>query len=261
MKRLVAVAVAILAFPAQATEWIESRAIGELFSSADVRGAFVVYDVEADVYIGHNKGRAEHRFIPASTFKIANTLIGLASGAVASVDETLPYRGPVDPMVPAWKRDMGLRDAIALSNVPIYQELARRIGLERMRGHVKRLNYGNAEIGAVVDEFWLRGPLAISAVEQTRFLARLAQGTLPVPAKHQQSVRDIVLLEQNGTRSLYGKTGWENAPGPGIGWWVGWIDDDGRVYVFALNMDMHGTSDAGRRIELGKASLRALGLQ
>ena len=261
MKRLIAVAAAVLACPAQATEWIESRAIGEIFSNAGVRGTFVVYDVEADVYIGHDKSRAEHRFIPASTFKIANTLIGLATGAVASVDEALPYRGPVDPLVPAWKRDMGLRDAIALSNVPIYQELARRIGLERMRGQVQRLSYGNAQVGTVVDEFWLKGPLAISAVEQTRFLARLAQDALPLPAEHQRSVREIVLLEQTGNRTLYGKTGWENAPGPGIGWWVGWVDKDGRVYAFALNTDMHGTPDAGRRVELGKASLRTLGLQ
>ena len=261
MKRLIAVAAATLACSAQATEWIENHAIGEIFSSAAVRGTFVVYDVDADVYIGHDKDRAEQRFVPASTFKIANTLIGLATGAVASVDETLPYRGPVDPMVADWKRDMGLRDAIALSNVPIYQELARRIGLERMRSHVQCLNYGNAEIGTVVDEFWLKGPLAISAIEQTRFLARLAEGALPLPAKQQRSVRDIILLEQADNRSLYGKTGWENAPGPGIGWWVGWVEKDGRIYAFALNMDVRGTADAGRRIELGKAGLRTLGLQ
>ena len=69
---------------------------------------------------------------------------------------------------------MGLRDAIKMSNVPIYQELARRIGLERMREGVKKLGYGNMEIGSVVDRFWLAGPLAISAVEQTDFLRRLA---------------------------------------------------------------------------------------
>ena len=38
-----------------------------------------------------------------------------------------------------WEKDMGLREAIKVSNVAIYQELARRIGLERMREGVRKL--------------------------------------------------------------------------------------------------------------------------
>ncbi len=49
-----------------------------------------------------------------------------------------------------WEHDMGLRDAIKISNVPIYQELARRIGLERMKAGVEKLDYGNKDIGEVV---------------------------------------------------------------------------------------------------------------
>lgn len=45
------------------------------------------------------------------------------------------------------------------------------------------------QIGSVVDTFWLRGPLAISAVEQTRFLDRLARQVLPFPLQAQRAVR------------------------------------------------------------------------
>jgi hypothetical protein len=100
-------------------------------------------------------------------------------GAVASVDEVLPYRSNDPPFSAAWEKDMGLRQAMVVSNVPIYQELARRIGLERMRQGVVKLGYGNKQIGTQVDRFWLRGPLAISAVEQTLFLNRLARKQLP----------------------------------------------------------------------------------
>nr|WP_269461524.1 penicillin-binding transpeptidase domain-containing protein [Methylocaldum marinum] len=117
----------------------------------------------------------------------------------------------------------------------IYQELARRVGLERMRANVSKLGYGNGDIGATVDTFWLKGPLKISAVEQTRFLARLAQGKLPIREDIQESVREIVHLEQGDNWQLYGKTGWENAPGRDVGWWVGWVQKDDRVYTFALN--------------------------
>lgn len=111
------------------------------------------------------------RFLPASTFKIPNSLIELSVGAVRSVDEVLPYKGPSQPFVKAWAKDMGRREAISLSNVPIYQELARRIGLDRMRENIVRMDYGNKEVGASVDSFWLSGPLKISAVEQALFLA------------------------------------------------------------------------------------------
>jgi beta-lactamase class D len=180
-------------------------------------------------------------------------------GAVKSVDEVLPYGGNPQPFK-AWERDMGLREAIALSNAAIYQELARRIGLEQMRENVSRLGYGNAEIGTSVDTFWLRGPLRISAVEQTQFLAKLAQDALPYPRALQEQVREMIVVETSANGMLYGKTGWESAPGPGVGWWVGWVQKDQRIYAFAVNIDMQNASDASNRVELGKASLAALGV-
>lgn len=257
---LLAFVLLILAPAAAATEWRDSPALVELFRQVGVEGCFVLYDPQADRYIGHNRSRAEARYVPASTFKIANSLIGLSVGAVAGVDETLPYLGPHTAFIAAWERDMSLRDAIALSNVPIYQELARRIGLERMRATLATLDYGNGETGSAVDRFWLEGPLAISAIEQTRFLARLARARLPLPQDAQAAAQAITLLEQHGTRQLHGKTGWQNAPGPGIGWWVGWVEDGGKVYAFALNLDIRTPEDAKKRLELGRAGLRVLGV-
>jgi beta-lactamase class D len=112
----------------------------------------------------------------------------------------------------------------------------------------------------VVDDFWLVGPLKISAVEQTQFLARLAQDALPFPKNLQEDAREVIRLEQGNNWTLYGKTGWVNAPNPGVGWWVGWVQKDGRVYSFALNIDIQQATDASKRVELGKASLKALGV-
>ena len=155
---------------------------------------------------------------------------------------------------------MGLRDAIRVSNMPVYQELARRIGLDHMRENLAAIPYGNTETGIEVDTFWLKGPLQISALEQTRFLAQLAQGSLPFSADIQQSVREILQLEMGDDWILYGKTGWTTTPDPDIGWWVGWVVKDGHVFSFALNIDMPERSDVAKRVELGKASLKALGI-
>jgi beta-lactamase class D len=258
--RVLCILVALNSGAADAATWEESAAVGRVFKAAGVKGTFVLYDVSARKFFGYNKCRADTRFVPASTFKVPNSLIGLSVGAVKSVDEVLPYKGSPNPFVKAWAKDMGLREAIAISNVPIYQELARRIGLERMRDGIVRMGYGNEEIGTTVDTFWLHGPLKISAVEQTRFLAGLAQGVLPFPTDFQKSVREITLLEKGNGWELHGKTGWENAPGKGVGWWVGWVQKDGRLYPFALNIDIEKETDAGKRVELGKKSLKALAI-
>lgn len=242
-----------------ALDWQDSQEVDQLFRNAGVTGTLVLYDITHHRLIGHNRERAYTQLTPASTFKIANTLIGLSVGAVKSIDDLLSYGGKPQP-VKAWEKDMSLREAIGMSNVAIYQELARRIGLERMRNSLNTMRYGNGEIGTVIDRFWLDGPLKISAVEQTEFLASLAQGALRFPQTQQEAVRESIKLERQDDWSLYGKTGWENFPNPGVGWWVGWVEKSGHVYAFALNIDLRDASDAAKRIELGKASLKALGV-
>jgi hypothetical protein len=137
---------------AQAYDWRHSPEVAKLFAAANLHGTFVLYDAGADQFTGYNRERAERRYIPASTFKIPNSLIGLSVGAVHDVDEVLPYGGQPQRFK-EWEQDMGLRTAIRVSNVPVYQELARRIGLERMRANIAKLDYGNGEIGDVVDRF------------------------------------------------------------------------------------------------------------
>jgi beta-lactamase class D len=254
---------ALLCLPAcvlaHASEWKTSKQIDQLFKREHVRGTFIVHDVSADTYIVHDRKRAETRYIPASTFKIANTLIGLSSGVIGSVDEVLPYGGGKTRR-PEWAHDMSLRDAIKISNVPVYQGLARRIGVDRMRDGLRKLNYGNMDPGTVVDQFWLDGPLKISALEQTAFLDKLAQDQLPFPPAAMAAVRDIT--RQEGTADLHAKTGWGSPPNAqvDIGWWVGWVKKDGKLYTFALNLDISNDAAGEKRVPLGKAALTALGL-
>jgi beta-lactamase class D len=240
--------------------WREEPAVSALFRQAGVVGTFVVLEEGSGALRGHNRARAEQRFVPASTFKIANALIGLSLGAVRTVDELIPYTGDANPFMREWLEPMGLRGGMRVSNVPLYQELARRIGRVRMGEALQRIPYGNGQIGREVTTFWLRGPLAISAVEQTRFLSRLAHQRLPFPVSAQEQVAAITLVDGGPGWSLHAKTGWQNAPGAGVGWWVGWVQRGDRVVPFALNIDMAGSLDAPQRERLGRASLRALGI-
>jgi beta-lactamase class D len=237
----------------------ENAALARLFEGQGVKGTFVLLDIKSGTTQVHNAERAAKRFVPASTFKIPNSLIALETGAVKSVDEVVPYGGKPQ-FLPEWEHDMPLREAIKLSAVPIYQEVARRAGTKRMREWVTRMGYGNEKIGAVVDQFWLVGPLEISAIEQTRFLARLVKGEFERREENMKAVNEITVLDKSGAYVLHAKTGWASTVDPDIGWWVGWIEHDGTLTAtFALNIAMPAKEDAAKRIPLGRACLVELG--
>lgn len=227
----------------------------DAFASEGFSGTFAAYDARADRLITLNARRAEARFIPASTFKIPNSLIALEVGAVKDADEVFRYDGK-PRRVAAWQKDMTLREAVAASNVPVFQQIARHVGLESYKTWLSKLDYGNRETGEIVDRFWLDGPLAITAIEQARFLARLAEQALPMSARSQAIVRDIIRIEEKEGRALFAKTGWDGK----IGWWAGWVEREDRKTAFALNLDMSNSADAPKRIQIGRALLAHLGV-
>ena len=247
--------------PENAT-WRESPNLEGLFqglrAQLGLEGAFVLYDREKNEMIGYNEARANTRYQPASTFKILNALIAFETGVVKNQNTVLPYGGGPQP-IPAWEKDMTIQEAMAVSNVPLFQGIARRIGLERMRKYVRQVDYGNAEIGQVVDNFWLKGPLAISALEQISFIDKLNRSDLPFSARSMALVREIMPREENRLPSVvFYKTGWAINTQPGIGWVVGWVRYDGKDYPFALNLDINKLEDADMRLTVTWLALQEL---
>ncbi|MEM9029722.1 MAG: class D beta-lactamase [Pseudomonadota bacterium] len=236
----------------------------DIFDANGVTGTFVGLDGASGKLTVVNATRAQQRMIPASTFKIANSLVALEAGIVRDDTEILPYGGKPD--VPKrWARDMSLAEAIAVSNVPIYQNLARRIGLKTYATWLAKLGYGNQRVGDRVDVFWLSGPLEISAIEQTRFLIRLAEGRLPMSARSQTIVRRILRVDacahDQSFAKIFAKTGWTIAPDPDVGWWVGWVERAPKqIFAFALNIDIRNRADAAKRVRVGCQFLTKLGV-
>lgn len=196
--------------------------------------------------------------LPASTFKIPNSLIGLETGVITA--ETVFKWDGKPREVDAWEKDLSLPQAFQVSCVPCYQEVARKVGKDRMLDWVEQLGYGNMEIGGGIDKFWLTGKLAISPLQQVYFLRRLAQGQLAFSHAHMQTVRDMMLLgEQNGRR-LYGKTGWASGK-EHLGWFVGWVEGEGARVYFATRIHAVNPDDSfvSARRKITEAALTAFG--
>ena len=238
---------------------IERADLQHIFSDAEVQGTIAIYSPTRDRMVLINAERAAKRYIPASTFKIANSLIAMETGAVKNENEIIPYGGKPQ-IIKSWEQDMSMRDAIKISNVPVYQEIANRVGKQRYLEWLKRLEYGNQKVGSDVQTFWLEGPLEISAIEQAKFLAQLATRNLAASKSNQSIVADILRLEKSEQGTLFGKTGWTSTPNPDIGWFVGWIVKDEENHAFAFNMDIKSKADARKRKSLAMGILQKLGL-
>ena len=236
------------------------------FRAAGVNGSFLLYDLKNGRYHVFDRERAQRRFLPASTFKFFNSLVALETGVIPNEKQVLRWDG-VDRGNPDWNQDQDLRRAFQRSTVWFYQELARRIGPERMRRYVRAANYGNGDIGGGIDRFWLDGALRISSEEQIRFLVRLHRNDLPFSPRAINLVKQIAVnAEHSGrgyvTRAKTGWVGYGSEPGNGaspaqIGWWVGYVvRRNGDAHFFALNIDMRKPADGAARFRVTKNILR-----
>ncbi len=85
-------------------KWEERKSLQRYFREAHVKGSFLLYDLQKNEYLGYDLKRAKTPFIPASTYKIFNSLVALETGVVRDENEILKWDG-VQRKVPAWNQD------------------------------------------------------------------------------------------------------------------------------------------------------------
>jgi beta-lactamase class D len=234
-------------------------------------GGFSVYSFKTDRYVQYNVEICKKRLSPCSTFKIPNSLIGLETGVVPDsgfiikYDSVLHFReaGMVNTEpFKYWFQDLSLNRAFKYSCVWYYQELARRLGPERMAKYVDLPEYGNKDISSGVDRFWLCGSMQISINEQIEFLKRLYLHRLNgFSDRSINTVKSIMLFESTPQYKLYGKSGTGDClEGRFLAWYVGFVETDADTSVFAMNIIVDSFDDLKNnfRIELTKDILKEL---
>lgn len=155
-------------------------------------GCFILYDNQTHEYYKYNESRCAERFLPASTFKIPNSLIGLETGVITDENFVIKWDS-TKRSIKEWNQDQTLSTAMKYSVVPYYQEFARRVGKDTMQNYLDRFNYGNKIIGEQIDRFWLDNSLKISADEQIEFLKKFYGYQLPVSKRSIDIVKNIIM--------------------------------------------------------------------
>jgi beta-lactamase class D len=212
------------------------------------------------------EGTCDRPISPASTFKIALSLMGYDSGYLT--DEHLPalpfHKGYAD-WVESWRTTTDPTTWIRNSVVWYSQRLTEWLGQERFRRYVTEFHYGNEDISGDpgksngLTQAWLSSSLKISALEQLTFLRKIILRQLAVSAHAYDMTSGLTEIRvlPNGW-DVHGKTGTGSparADGSldqnhSFGWFVGWAAKGDRTLVFVrcVQDDKPEATRAGLRV-------------
>lgn len=237
----------LLALPFTASA---DESISQLYKIHNTKGTLIISSLDSKVEYTHNEKRAKERFSPASTFKVLNTLIALEENIIDE-KQTIQWDRK-NRAYEFWNRDQTLKSAFKVSCVWCYQKFAREIGNEKYIKYLAQADYGNKKTGEYLSRFWLDGDLKISAKEQILFLKKLYLEELNFKSKNYKILKKIMLEKETQKYSLSAKTGWSGK----IGWYVGYVEVKGKVWLFASNLEVNSKDDLKLRKSLVLKALK-----
>ncbi len=236
------------------------------FQDCNIKGSITIYDYNAKKWISSDITDSHFGTLPASTFKIINTLIALETGVIANENSIVKWPGKTDTVKYGYRpeiyHDISIKEAFKLSAGWAYVELSKRIGKERYKRFLVDSHYGNANVSVDDPDFWNFGKLAISPANQIEILIGVYEETLPFSKKSFSILKELMIEEQTNNYTLRAKTGWTRDGGKDTGWWVGYVERKDNIYFFSTRLIKERTTvnpDFGKcRKEITKTILRQM---
>lgn len=195
------------------------------------------------------EGDCERAVTPASTFKVAISLMGYDAGILKDLhDPALPFREGYPDWREAWKQTTDPTHWMKESVVWYSQVITRDLGPERFRGYVEAFGYGNEDVSGDpgadngLTNSWLSSSLRISPMGELAFLGKVVRHELPVSDRAYEMTAALMDygVSPGGWR-IHGKTGaglpvaadGAKVRGKPYGWFVGWATKGERTVTFA----------------------------
>lgn len=238
------------------------NSLQKYFTGQQVSGCFALMNNGTGEFTIYNLERyRDSAYLPASTFKIMNALIGLQTGKISGDSMIIKWDG-IERSRKEWNKDLSMYQAFRVSAVPYFQEVARRIGKDTMQLWLDSVSYGTKKIKGSIDSFWLDNSLKITPDEQLGLVKKLYFNQLPFYRINHEIVKRAMLMEDKPEYKLSYKTGKgfkEN--GAQLGWVIGFIEENRHPYFFVLNLEtQNGTIDLSEvRMKILKDILNQLG--
>jgi len=214
--------------------------LGRYFDSAGVKGTFGLFDNGHGHFTIYNLARYRDSFYsPGGTFDIFQSLIAIQTGVVKDDSAKLL----ADTILRDENRrpeNFGelFRDTSVISEFAFF-DLATRIGKDSLQKWIDSLQYGNKVTGGdSTNAFWENNQLKINCDDQLGLLKKLYFNQLPFLARTQEIVCRMMSTESNSVYRLSYKTAEvKKEDGHGIGWVMGWVEENKHPYFFVVNVE------------------------
>src|SRR5947209_8153745 len=127
MQKLLLLIIPVFIYSCSPNNVSVDNSLGKYFKENNTIGTFALFNNSTGKFTIYNLERyKDSSYLPASTFKIVNSLIGLQTGVISS--DTMVIKWDRKTRRLDWDKDLTMYNAFRVSAVPYFQEVARRIG-------------------------------------------------------------------------------------------------------------------------------------
>ena len=188
---------------------------------------------------------AKQEASPYSTFKIISALAGIHNNVIKDETSTMNYNGTQYPNL-EWNKNLTLKEAFQTSCIWYFRQVINAVGKNEIQNELNKLDYGNKDISEwegsninpyeELNGFWLNSSLKISPLQQVKVLEKIFDGQSIYSSQEIETVKEIMLIQNDETQKIYGKTG---SGSNGEAWFVGFIQtNDQRIYLATYLSDL-----------------------
>ena len=213
--------------------------VTKFFTDKKLVGSITIYDLKNDKWVYSDKKDSQIKLLPASTFKVLNTLIALEE-KVIKINDIVKWDGRAKKfkgnIIASWNSDSDIEKAFKNSTIWFYEALSKQIPRRVYKSYLHTINYGNNKIEQKGNDFWNYGSFAVSPVDQINMLVQLYKNKLPFSKRNMKYVKNIMLQKSNSNYVLRAKTGWGIRDNQEIGWYIGYVEVGGNAYFFATRI-------------------------
>jgi len=220
------------------------------------------------------EGACDTRITPASTFKIAISLMGFDAGFLKSERASLLLYRKGDPdWSDSWLAPTDPQKWIRDSVVWYSQRVTAALGARRFQRYATAFQFGNADVSGDPEKHdglkwaWIDSSLQVSPREELAFLERVVRRELPVkPIACEMTDRITAIPGEHGGWDVHGKTGTgfpllaggRSDHAHAYGWFVGWATRGARTFVFVRQTQDTSLQDGPAGLRVRGAFLPAL---
>jgi beta-lactamase class D len=210
------------------------------YDAEKTEGCFTLLDNASGQITVYNMGMDTTRVSPGATFDILNAMIALHVGSITNENIPLIFNKESDSLSGL---SLTLKQAFQSNSKQAFRFIASTTGKQEIQKWVDSLSYGNKTIGDSLEIYWSNNKLKISPDEQLGLLKRLYFDQLPFRKSVQESVRNMMLQEDNSAYRLSYKTASIiTESNQTETWTIGWIEENRHVYFF-VNLIKNNAND------------------